>query len=758
VNRSMQLVRVGLGFHPWRFLGVVALILAGLALPAARAQDGPSDGIFVSVHNPITSEVTSRVKEITTRAVQRFEADRGAGGQAPRTYCIVFDFNPGSRNAEAPPAGTRDFGPCQDLAEHVLRLQNVTTIAYLRGEVSRHTVLPVLACKEIVMAEGAAIGDVLRDQMEPLSRSKREAYREVIRGRCPALVFKMLDPDMVVLKGRKIQGTDWYVDARDEAAEAKNGVIVVNRDPVVPSGPKSTLYTAQQAKDLGLSQPFFIQSRQQLAEKYQLPASSLREDPLLGRTPVAWRIELKGQVNKALAETLRRKIKRAIGQGANLIIFQLDCGGGDTNVAQELAQYFRDLKDDRGELPVMTVAFIPQQAPDTATVLALGCTEIVMQENAQLGDFSQFVYERRDGKPVEVDPDRNQLRLKALSAFAEEQGYSPLLIRGMLDPHVTIYWASNLKDGRERRFLTEEELTEDKKKAQPLWGREVLVKAGGAEGKLLTLRADRAKELGLAQHTVNGVSDVYALYGLNPSQVHVAGPDWLDELALFLRSSIVSVVLVLVGITCLILELKMPGVGVPGVIAAICFVLFFWSHSQLAGQITMLAVLLFVLGLIMLALEVFVLPGFGVAGISGILLVLVSLALVTVEKKPETSQEWMGLLSTIGTFGLAMFAAVPLAIALAWYLPSIPYVNRIILKPEAERAEELGEPAPDAVRPELAALLGAIGLAATPLRPAGKVQFGEEFVDVVAESGYVVPGTRVQVVEIEGNRIVVKEI
>src|SRR5262249_53634532 len=356
------------------------------------------------------------------------------------------------------------------------------------------------------------------------------------------------------------------------------------------------------------------------------------------------------------------------------------------------------------------------------------------------------------------DPDRNQLRMKALSAFAEEQGYSPLLIRGMLDPHVTIYWASNLKDGRERRFLTEEELTEDKKKPQPVWGREVLVKAGGADGKLLTLRADRAKELGFAQHTVNGVTDVYALYGLNPSQVHVAGPDWLDELALFLRSSTMSVVLVLVGITCLILELKMPGVGIPGVVAAICFVLFFWSHSQMAGQLTMLAVLLFGLGLIRLALEIFVLPGFGVAGVSGILLVLVSLALVTVEKKPETSQEWMSLLGTVGTFGLAVLGAVPIAIALAWYLPSIPYVNRIILKPEAERAEESGQPLPDVVRPEIAALLGAIGVAATPLRPAGKVQFGEEFVDVVAESGYVVPGTRVQVVEIEGNRIVVKEI
>src|SRR5262249_28973465 len=161
--------------------------------------------------------------------------------------------------------------------------------------------------------------------------------------------------------------------------------IVVDRNPALPSGPNSTLYTAQQAREFGLCQPFLIQSRQQLAEKYQLPASSLREDPLLGRPPVGWRIELKGQVNAALAGTLRRRIKRVIGHGANLLVFQLDCGGGDLTVAQELATYFRDLKDDRGELPVMTVAYVPQQAPDTATILALGCTEIVMHKDAELG-------------------------------------------------------------------------------------------------------------------------------------------------------------------------------------------------------------------------------------------------------------------------------------------------------------------------------------------------------------------------------------
>jgi membrane-bound serine protease (ClpP class) len=81
-----------------------------------------------------------------------------------------------------------------------------------------------------------------------------------------------------------------------------------------------------------------------------------------------------------------------------------------------------------------------------------------------------------------------------------------------------------------------------------------------------------------------------------------------------------------------------------------------------------------------------------------------------------------------------------------------------MLRPQDELAAEAGDVPPDSVQPDLANLLGAIGVAATPLRPAGKTQFGDEFVDVVAEGGYVLPGTRVQVIEIEGNRVVVKEV
>src|SRR5262249_51997263 len=158
----------------------------------------------------------------------------------------------------------------------------------------------------------------------------------------------------------------------------------------------------------------------------------------------------------------------------------------------------------------------------------------------------------------------------------------------------------------EWRLITEEELEKDKKGEQR-WANRGLVKPPGS---FLKLKADQAKELGVAQELVTDLPALYAHYGIK--QVSEVGPDWLNNFASFLRHPIMAVFLVMVGICCLILELKMPGVSFPGIIAALCFVLYFWAHSQLSGEITMLAILLFVLGLILLGLEIFVLPGFGV--------------------------------------------------------------------------------------------------------------------------------------------------
>jgi membrane-bound serine protease (ClpP class) len=144
-------------------------------------------------------------------------------------------------------------------------------------------------------------------------------------------------------------------------------------------------------------------------------------------------------------------------------------------------------------------------------------------------------------------------------------------------------------------------------------------------------------------------------------------------------------------------------------------------------------------------------------GVSGIAAILVSLALVTLEHRPETTKEWANFGQSLAIFGAAILAALGIALFLASHVQQIPLLNRLVLHPHGEGNDDDAEVPSPLHETEATSLLGAIGVSATPLRPAGKVQFGEEFVDVVAESGYIGPGTRVQVVEVEGNRVVVKE-
>jgi hypothetical protein len=351
---------------------------------------------------------------------------------------------------------------------------------------------------------------------------------------------------------------------------------------------------------------------------------------------------------------------------------------------------------------------------------------------------------------------------------ARDQGYPEVLARGMLDHEVVIHAVVSTSGESRRKFMSKEELDAETQKEKPEWrNREVVKPVNRNElHKYLALTPETARTFGLIpddpvennRAVVKNEQDVYALYNLNANEVKLAKNDWLDAVGDFLRWPVVSVFLVGIGVLCLILELKMPGVSLPGVIAAVCFVLFFWAYS--GSTMGMLAILLFILGLVLIGVEIFLLPGFTAPGIIGVLLIIASIGMAAYGQWPRTTDDWVGFGKTLSPFGVSILVAIIGAFVAARYLPSIPFANRLILRPPGQPAVEGEEPEPptETVRAELAALLGAIGVAATPLRPAGKVQFGEQFVDVVAEGSFVQPGTRVQVVEIEGNRVVVKEV
>ncbi len=710
---------------------LAALVL--FAIPGgSRGEEEADPGRVLPVAAPITPDTAGRFRETVTEALKRAEARRGQ-----RVFKLILDFNPDGRANSS-----KDFGPCYELADFLRKLpgQGVRTVAYVHGEVTRHSVLPVLACSEIVFSRAGELGDVVRDPGESLDRVKRLAYEEAARDRpALALVRKMFDRDLVVVRTPEGDG-ERYRDAR----EAKAG------EPVLLSG-TTARYTFAQAVNFGICQPDPRETVADVAAAYHLGRDAIESTAAASRSPVGWLIAVDGPVNSELKERLPRRIRRALGAKANLLIFVIRCHGGDSESANDIANYLEGLNKDRRDNPVRTVAFVTEDASDTAIFLALPCDRIVLQSKAKLGAFDQF---------LQANPGRADVVRKNLEELASRHAYSPVLVRSLADPAARIYRVLPARGGGGQQFITRPELDEDLARPERNWREERVIK--GEEGKCLTLDAESARAYGLCDAVEDDVNGVYQLEGVEASQVHdsTRDRDWLDDLANFLRDPWTSAVLVMVGITCLILELKMPGVSLPGVIAAVCFVLFFWSHSpQLNQQITWLALLLFVLGLMLIGLEIFVLPGVGVAGISGMVLVLGSLGLVAYGHWPQSNEEWLGFGRAIGPFGISVLGAMVLAFTLARFLPSIPFANRLMLKPAGETSEVGDEnPGQTTASPDMSDLLGAVGVAATPLRPAGKVQFGDEFVDVVAEGGYVPPGARVQVVEIEGIRVVVKEV
>jgi len=219
---------------------------------------------------------------------------------------------------------------------------------------------------------------------------------------------------------------------------------------------------------------------------------------------------------------------------------------------------------------------------------------------------------------------------------------------------------------------------------------------------------------------------------------------------------LLEILLVALGIIFLVLEFKVPGHIASGVIAVVCFAAFFAIHILAGEHLIFLGISLFVVGIACLGIEVFLVPGHGVAGVCGILLVLFGLVFAGVENWPETAADWADMLKLMLRHVLTMACGVLIAFQLAKYLPDMPYVSRLILIPPADKPEEDFSALPGA--DEAAALLGQTGTTISELRPSGAARFGDRRVDVATEWGFIEPGTPVQVVEVEGTRIVVKKV
>jgi membrane-bound serine protease (ClpP class) len=721
---------------------VPAALIAFLFAPPTPAQDAPAvDGLIVTVPLKITDAgVQQHVKG---------PIDAARNDRTRNIKKVVLDFTPEGKDAV-----TEEFGPCYGLTRYLktLSANGIETIAFVHGKIGGHTVLPAIACDHLGMSAGAVITPVSPPAQALTLKVELQAYLDTAGVKGAGPVLRLIDKNVKLVKA-DYKGTKIYADLG--RLERKDPLYAeVHAGNLTPAQiPANGFFDVGWARELNIAD-FQAEERADVRERFKLSPASEIGDPLRGKAMKPVRILLEGTIDISLKEKVRRQVETAKAREENTFFFVIETtAGGDPGAARELAFDLIGLGKN-ADYPARTIAFVPGEAPELAMFLALACQEIYMykgagaQGEAVLGDFSALVgapnQPRRPG-PIPEFVRRNLLEV------AEQAGFPKLVVDGLFDRDLAIVRARNQADG-ERRLMTDEEL---KALADKGWVQESQVKH---KGRLLRLTASLAEDLRLAK-TVDSkdVGAVYDKFGLDAKDVRAAEPSWLDNFAAFLRRTEVSILLVIIGIAGLVLEMKAPGLIIPGVIAAVCFILFFWAQTQLGGQLIYLAIMLFLLGLALIGIEIFLIPGFGVTGVCGILLVLTGLVLAGLDKAPESTGDWADLIRKLLTYGLTMAGAGVLAFVVSRYLPKIPYANRLMLVPPEDRPE--GEELPPLPGVDVAvALLGQVGTATSMLRPAGTAKFGDRYIDVVTEGDFIPPGTAVQVVEVEGTRIVVKRI
>lgn len=418
--------------------------------------------------------------------------------------------------------------------------------------------------------------------------------------------------------------------------------------------------------------------------------------------PVVYVLPIAGTVDLGLAPFVERVLDEAASAGAAAVILEIDTFGGRVDGAVLI-------RDDLLRARVRTVAFVDKRAISAGALITLAAERIAMAGGSTIGAATpvEMGAPGSEAKPV-AEKTLSYMR-KEFRATAESRGRPPLLAEAMVDADVEVEGVSE-------------------------------------KGKLLTLTTAEALQHGFADFRADTLDAVLAELHLEGAEIRRAAPTWAESLVRFLTHPIVSSLLLTVGVLGIIVEIRTPGFGVPGVVGLASFALFFWGHwlVRLAGWEELLLV---GLGLALMAIETFVIPGFGITGVLGLTALLAGLGLSLV----GAGATWAVVVQAVGQVAVSLLLAVLVSLALLRVLPRLPVGRRLVLDTELPVEGGYGS-APESDR----RWIGKRGTAASPLRPAGLAHLDGERVDVVSDGDYIEAGSPIEVIRVDGNRIVVR--
>lgn len=445
------------------------------------------------------------------------------------------------------------------------------------------------------------------------------------------------------------------------------------------------------------------------------------EESFAGKVVVI-KVGEKDLVNKHAFKFWRRVIERVNAEKAKAVVFELDTPGG---LAMDTADL---IMVQMQKLEVPSYAFVNQKALSAGALVASGTDAIYMHPVSAIGAAALV-----NGNGAEMD---EVMRAKIESAFdafvrtvAESKGRNPDVLRAMMF--------------RDEYFDFGEISVPD--------------------GKLLTLTASEAaaevdgKPL-LAKGIVKSIDELLEKEGLSEYEVVRAEPSGMEKFAYWVTA--MSAVLILVGIGGAYLEMKTPGFGLGGGISLLAFGLFFFGNYAAGNMAGYGLTVLFVIGVVLLIVEFFVLPGMIFPGIIGGIMVLASLFLAMVdefafddfsERGWDSANAWEFVNAPSLALALGLTGAVVLILLSMRFLPSAPVFNRLVMSNELAKGPGTGGAS------AAAESVGMTGKTLTDLRPAGKGEFGGKVLDITAANGFIASGKKVVVTSADGLRTLVEE-
>ena len=727
-ERFIRFVRKELGrrSRPWGLpVYLVGLVLLWASPVASQAAE--VSAFLLRVRLPIEGSVDEDVR----RAARRLVAQSVVQGDRP---ILVLEFWP-TLNVESVDPMASEFERSLALARFLSgsELASLRTVAYLPKSVKGHAVLPVLACEEIIAAPDIEFGAAGIQEGRP-SVMMRGFYADIAdrtRTIPSSVALGMIDRRLKVVRATTTDGVQYV--AADELEELQRRATVTEVATVADVGDFVTF----SGTDLRLEHGFasrLVQDRRELANELGIDPAALEPNPALGGEWHAVQLPLEGPLNFLAVDRVMRAVESQRRDGrANLVVLRLNSPGGDPENAVLLANYLAGLDSSR----LRTVAYVNDQALGDAALVACACDQIVVEEGAVLGGA---------GAHEPSEQQREDLKV-AVQRICQEKSRHWSLPLALVDHQWEVYRYTNTQTGRVDSF-SEEELAELPDPDRWRQGESITV-----AGETLQLLASDAVSLGFAKVVVDDFAEFRRVYDLDAEPV-VVEPGWADDLIAFLaRPSVAGTLLFFAGFA-LMVELSSPGVGGGAFVSAVCFVLFFWSQF-LNGTANWLEILLFVTGLIFIALEIFVIPGFGIFGLGGGALVVAALVLASqtfvVPQNDYQVQQFPRSLVTVAGAGAGVFFGL---YALRTFLDRTPLLNRVVLPIPDE--EELQERERRESPLDYDRLVGHAGLAMTRLMPAGKARIDGQILAVISRGEPIDAGVGIVVEEVMGNRVIVR--